>query len=644
MFLDYKIAITYKNNICSYIQSDYLLILTETSTKLFKSAWFLHLASMLDKAVPPSTYASTLDDASKIQLFQMLDELCFEGVICNASSPIKHTIVDTQKDELGDNVLYLSDIFQLATTEISSPKQLVSYIEGKRILGPLISNDAEKEQLVHRILASDPIRTWFENKFAIKTKRPVISQALSEACLNTLYSVTSSQYFFHDTPYQLYRDEPELWPRPLHIVDNGDCKTQDGGLRQQPASTTLSRLTKYLGSPLSVVNSIREISRDNGLNYKTYRASFNKTIRKDEEPTVSSYEIAALGKGKTEEQAKMSAIGECFERYAAFYQGNEQSFIAPYSAIADKAFRPEELNSLSHQQKQNYKTINYPSKSSDSRYNNFTTQEHSHWYPGISLTSNTVKYFPLNYVFADAPHGFNYSSWTSNGCAAGQTIEEAALQGIFEVVERDAIAIWWYNKLVLPNVDLNTVDKGVIAALNSDLGLDWQCQLLDATHDIDIPVYIAIARNAKTHECIFGFGCHLSPNIAIERAISEMCQVLDVKDKHSAMFDFKSLENEAFLNGCHHQPKKLPKSRSLSNIKQCLEDCLNKLSACDLDTFIIDYNRPEIPLKCVKVIIPGTNHMWPQFANERLYSVPVKQGLLQEKSAEYELNQIPLYL
>src|SRR5436190_637361 len=41
------------------------------------------------------------------------------------------------------------------------------------------------------------------------------------------------------------------------------------------------------------------------------------------------------------------------------------------------------------------------------------------------------------------------------GCAAGNTLEEAIVQGFLELVERDACAIWWYNRLQRAEIDLD---------------------------------------------------------------------------------------------------------------------------------------------------------------------------------------------
>ena len=76
----------------------------------------------------------------------------------------------------------------------------------------------------------------------------------------------------------------------------------------------------------------------------------------------------------------------------------------------------------------------------------------------------------------------------SNGCAAGNTLEEAILQGFLELVERDASRSWWYNRLRCPPVDLQRLDDAYLAGAADyyrTLGRDmW---LLDISADFPIP-------------------------------------------------------------------------------------------------------------------------------------------------------------
>ena len=67
------------------------------------------------------------------------------------------------------------------------------------------------------------------------------------------------------------------------------------------------------------------------------------------------------------------------------------------------------------------------------------------WSPVWSLRDRRFRYLPtsLLYFFYRGPGEINADS---NGCAAGNTLAEAIVQGFLELVERDSYAIWWYNR------------------------------------------------------------------------------------------------------------------------------------------------------------------------------------------------------
>ncbi|HBY79402.1 MAG TPA: hypothetical protein DEG47_20905, partial [Cyanobacteria bacterium UBA11148] len=60
------------------------------------------------------------------------------------------------------------------------------------------------------------------------------------------------------------------------------------------------------------------------------------------------------------------------------------------------------------------------------------------WTPIWSLTHQHFKYLPTAYCYYGYPQEQNPYCWAnSNGAAAGNTKEEAILQGFMELVERD---------------------------------------------------------------------------------------------------------------------------------------------------------------------------------------------------------------
>ncbi|MBC7136377.1 MAG: hypothetical protein H5U25_12165 [Oceanibaculum nanhaiense] len=59
---------------------------------------------------------------------------------------------------------------------------------------------------------------------------------------------------------------------------------------------------------------------------------------------------------------------------------------------------------------------------------------------------------------------------------------------------------------------------------------------------------------------------------------------------------------------------------------------------------MLDYDRRDVPLACVKVAIPGLCHFWNRRGAERLFTAPVRQGILDAPLAETALNPINFFL
>ena len=154
------------------------------------------------------------------------------------------------------------------------------------------------------------------------------------------------------------------------------------------------------------------------------------------------------------------------------------------------------------------------------------------WTPMWSMTRGARRYLPtaICYLGYPSPAGEPRTCVaSSSGNAAGNTLEEACLQAVFELVERDAVALWWSSRARRPGVALETFGDARIDALGrayADLGRElW---VLDLTSDFDIPVFAAISRRTEgpAEEIVLGFGAHLDPHIGVRRALGEMNQGL----------------------------------------------------------------------------------------------------------------------
>ena len=99
-----------------------------------------------------------------------------------------------------------------------------------------------------------------------------------------------------------------------------------------------------------------------------------------------------------------------------------------------------------------------------------------------------------------------------SGNAAGNSLEEAVLHGLLELIERDALAIWWYNRIRRPAIALDAFDDPYIHRLAARYAARGRALwALDLTTDLGIPAVAAVSRRVDggPDAVLLGFGAHL---------------------------------------------------------------------------------------------------------------------------------------
>ena len=238
-------------------------------------------------------------------------------------------------------------------------------------------------------------------------------------------------------------------------------------------------------------------------------------------------------------------------------------------------------------------------------------------------------------------------------CAAGNTLEEAIVQGFLELVERDAYAIWWYNRLQRPELDLGQFDNSYVRDLQKQLAQTGRrLWVLDVSSDLGIPTFVAIThwmQNGREN-IEFGSGAHFDAQIALLRALTEMNQFLSLGLMGGGTGEKSSLDGAAPLRLEDHpyltpsgnpmvQPEFGSKFGHLDTREQAAA-CVSLAKQAGLDFLVLDQTRPDIETPVVRVIVPGFRHFYRRFAPGRLYDVPVKLGLFDRPLKENELNPI----
>jgi ribosomal protein S12 methylthiotransferase accessory factor len=379
----------------------------------------------------------------------------------------------------------------------------------------------------------------------------------------------------------------------------------------------------------------------------------------------------SAGKGVSATQAQASALCEAIERYSGEWHGDPSHATLCWRDMQSRhgadAIHPNAVMRYSDAQYAQRMVLN----ARGTRFNRVPAPLPDDvavdWTAVWSLTHERVKYLPTQLVAfnASAREGDQsvYAIGCSNGNAAGNTLEEAVLQGFCELVERDAVALWWYNRLPRAGVDLNSLEANHMPALLDEYHrLGRECWALDLTSDLGIPVVAALSRviNRPQESILMGLGCHLDPKIAAQRAFAELNQMLwmaapdpqggarSVEDEEVRRWlDHATLASEPYLKPAPHQA--LRRISELQNISS--GDLLGDISQCraivqaqGMEVLALNQTRPDVGMPMVKVIVPGLRHFWARFGPGRLYDVPVQQGWLARPLAEHELNPTSVFI
>jgi ribosomal protein S12 methylthiotransferase accessory factor len=378
--------------------------------------------------------------------------------------------------------------------------------------------------------------------------------------------------------------------------------------------------------------------------------------------TVSLYPSG--GRGVTAQEARAGALGEAVERYCGTSQGDEPTVRGSLRSFGGQAVHPNACLLFDQRQfddRVRWNAVCAPFHRVPEPFDDAAVID---WTPVWSLITGEQRLLPtaMLYYFARAESGPACVGADSNGSAAGASLEDAIIRGFLELVERDAVALGWYNRTRQPGVCLHSFEDPWIAGLPQMYRrLGRELWVLDATSDLGIPVMAAISRRTgeTAEEIMYGFGAHLDPRIALRRALTELGQLLPsaanarasrygygVDDPHLvSWWTSATVGNQPYLLP---QPGEPPRSAADYGYTPGGYPSLDGICAvarrAGLDILVLDQTRPDIRMPVVKVLAPGMRHFWPRFAPGRIFDIPVCLGRLTRPTEYSELNPIPVYV
>ena len=236
------------------------------------------------------------------------------------------------------------------------------------------------------------------------------------------------------------------------------------------------------------------------------------------------------------------------------------------------------------------------------------------WVPFDSVTMNMV--FPSGYK-----PDFCVSS---NGLASGNHILEAMEHALCEVIERDADALWRADD-ELAQLDLDTVTNPYCRFVIDHLeAAGIRITVWDMTSDTRIPTYICTIvekpdrLNWRSMQAYFGSGTHLSPGVALMRAVTEAVQsrltyISGSRDEF-LYDDYALSENWEYLEQVWAESSAGTSvayfgdhaDLATDSFEGDVEVLLGALRRIGIQSaVVVDLAKPEIGIPVVKLVVPG---------------------------------------
>ncbi len=301
------------------------------------------------------------------------------------------------------------------------------------------------------------------------------------------------------------------------------------------------------------------------------------------------------GKGLTAEAARISALMESLETYTAEHA--KATVRGSYRALAKKR-RVVDVRKLPRPR---------------GRLDLDATWS---WLEGWDLVANEPVLVPLQSVTLDTtftrPPVFDISS---NGLASGNVLVEAIVHGLCEVLERDAEARWrrtGSDRRIILDTILDPACRALIARITQagsrvfvwDLEGDIPaigCAIVEDPHDVTW-------RPLGVYQ---GFGAHLTPEVAIARALTEAAQtrLTYIAGGRDDFFPFdyeRATDPDMVLAMWERRSGEAVDARELPRLTtRGLGEDLEQLCALCESVIAVELTLPELGVPVAKVIVPG---------------------------------------
>ncbi|SMC27614.1 ribosomal protein S12 methylthiotransferase accessory factor [Desulfacinum hydrothermale DSM 13146] len=307
-----------------------------------------------------------------------------------------------------------------------------------------------------------------------------------------------------------------------------------------------------------------------------------------------------MGKGATAAQSEASAVMELMERFSFF------SFIHGADFLEARA---SDLGAHAVDASVLMRSV-FDRHTPEEKAQRFLDQCPLRWVPVRNLTRGVDQWAPIDWFYLINEY---------NGPAAGNTLEEAILQALCEVVERHVGSIISHDERVTPAIDPESLTDPASRELVDKFRKNGiELYLRDFSLDTGIPTVGVLAYDPATFpeksEIVFTAGTTSHPEKSLCRALTEVAQLAgDFENRTTyrpTLPKYPDLEAAAYLrrNDGVIPIGALP-DISHDNMKVEIERAVAALSRIGLEVLVVNVSHPQLQVPAVYVMIPGAHFL-----------------------------------
>lgn len=248
------------------------------------------------------------------------------------------------------------------------------------------------------------------------------------------------------------------------------------------------------------------------------------------------------------------------------------------------------------------------------------------WIQGQELFTGDRLWLPHEAVHTDftwpRPSGSGYFPANTNGLASGNNTLEAVAHALYEVIERDALALHLQGSFTDRRcIDADSIDDpDCRVVLDALVKANLQLRIWDVTSDTGVACFecLIMDPDERYADPEFGSGCHPDSKVALLRALTEAVQarttfIAGSRDDYGPAA-YTDVAREDRQRACWQLMQSEQKvtnfsevtSTSFDTLAEDLAWVLTRLNAIGIDEVVwVDLSLKAIGIPVVRVVVPG---------------------------------------